>query len=119
MKRFEMAAKISKKQRVALKQIDELTAKHKRKTILGVVSIGVMALVIFVYNALTYQLGIIPETNTVVRAAIYLIAMVIAGYCGIMFMQASREKRKIDALRQQVGISRETLDAWKRGEFND
>ena len=114
-----MAAKLSKKQRVALRQIDELSAKRNKENILGAASIGVMALVIFGYNALTYQLGIIPETNQFIRAIIYIIAMVIAGFCGIMFMRGSRNKRKIDALRQQVGISHETLEAWKRGEYNE
>ena len=110
-------AKISKKQRVALKQIDELERKKRRDQILGIVSIGVAALVFFTYNLLTYQLGVIEETNTVIRAVVYIVAMVVAGYCGIMFMHASQKKSKIDGLRQSTGISRETLDAWKKGEI--
>lgn len=112
-------AKLSKKQRVALKQIDELSAKRRRQRILGYASIGVMVLVIVTYNFLTYQAAIIPDTNTIVRAIIYIIAMVIAGFCGIMLMRASREGRKIDGLRQSVGISRETMDAWKRGDYDE
>ena len=110
-------AKISKKQRVALKQIDELEAKKRRDQILGVVSIALAAVVFFTYNLLTYQLGIIEETNTVIRAVVYIVAMVVAGYCGIMFMHASQKKSKIDGLRQSTGISRETLEAWKNGEI--
>lgn len=112
-------AKLSKKQRVSLKQIDELEAKRKREIVLGVISIGVMVVVIIGYNTLTYTLGILAETNTVVRAGIYTIAMVIAGFCGIMFMRASRNKQKIDGLRQSTGISKDILEAWRRGEFNE
>ena len=112
-------AKLSKKQRVALKQIDELEGKRKRNIILGVISIGVMVLVIVGYNTLTYTLGVVDESNTIIRAAIYIIAMVVAGFCGIMFMRASREKRKVDGIRQSVSISRDTLDAWHRGEFDE
>ena len=112
-------AKISKKQRVSLKQIDELESKRKREIILGVISIGVMVAVIIGYNTLTYTLGIMEESNTFVRAGIYALAMVIAGFCGIMFMRASRKKQKIDSLRQSVGISKNILDAWHRGEFNE
>ena len=112
-------AKLSKKQRVALKEIDNLSAKRKRDMILGVAAIGVMAAIIATYNLLTYQLGIVQESNTVIRAILYLIAMVAAGYCGIMLMNASRKKRKIDGLRQAVGISREILDAWQRGEYEE
>jgi len=114
-----MAAKLSKKQRVALKQIDELSSKRKQQLILGFASIGVMVLVIVGYNTLTYQMGVIDEGNTIIRAAIYMTAMVIAGFCGIMLMRASRNKTKIDAMRQSVGISRETLDAWHRGEYEN
>lgn len=110
-------ANISKKQRVALRQIDELNSESKRDIILGAVSIVVMIAIILAYNTLTYQYGIIDESNTVLRACIYAIAMVIAGFCGIMFMRASRKKAKIDGLRQSTGISRDTLEAWKRGEI--
>ena len=70
-----MAAKLSKKQRVALKQIDELSSKRKQQLILGFASIGVMVLVIVGYNTLTYQMGVIDEGNTIIRAAIYMTAM--------------------------------------------
>ncbi len=112
-------AKISKKQRSALRQIDALEAKRKREMILGLVSIVVMAGLIILYNLFTYQLGIIDPGNQVLRAILYTIAMVIAGYCGIMFMRGSKKKREIDGLRQSTGISRETLEAWKRGEYNE
>lgn len=112
-------AKITKKQRVALKQIDVLSAERKRDLILGLSSIGVMVLVIIGYNTLTYSLGVIDEANTIIRAAIYITAMVIAGFCGIMLMRASRKKAKIDGMRQSVSISRDTLEAWRRGEFDE
>lgn len=112
-------AKITKKQRVALKQIDALSAERKRDMILGVTSIGVMVLVIIVYNLLTYTLGVVDESNTIIRAGIYITAMVIAGFCGIMLMNASRKKSKIDGMRQSVGISRDTLEAWRRGEYEE
>ncbi|MBR3181966.1 MAG: hypothetical protein IKF56_04940 [Eggerthellaceae bacterium] len=110
-------ANISKKQRVALRQIDELRAQNKRDIILGVASIIVMVAIIVTYNTLTYTYGIIDESNTILRAVIYAIAMVIAGFCGIMFMRASRRRAKVDGLRQSTGISRDTLDAWNRGEI--
>lgn len=110
-------ANISKKQRVALRQIDELRAQNKRDIILGVASIIVMVAIIVTYNTLTYTYGIVDESNTILRAVIYAIAMVIAGFCGIMFMRASRRRAKVDGLRQSTGISRDTLDAWNRGEI--
>ena len=110
-------ANISKKQRVALRQIDELRAQSKRDIILGVASIIVMVAIIVTYNTLTYTYGIVDESNTILRAVIYAIAMVIAGFCGIMFMRASRRRAKVDGLRQSTGISRDTLDAWNRGEI--
>lgn len=110
-------ANISKKQRVALRQIDELHAQNKRDIILGVASIIVMVAIIVTYNTLTYTYGIVDESNTILRAVIYAIAMVIAGFCGIMFMRASRRRAKVDGLRQSTGISRDTLDAWNRGEI--
>ena len=114
-----MAMKISKKQRVALRQIDEETKKSKRETILAVASIALMAVLIFLYNILTYQMGVIPEDNTIIRGALYIIAVVIAGFCGIMLMRASRSKSKAEDYRQSVGISREILDAWKKGEIDE
>ena len=110
-------ANISKKQRVALRQIDELRAQNKRDIILGVASIIVMVAIIVTYNTLTYTYGIVDESNTILRAVIYAIARVIAGFCGIMFMRASRRRAKVDGLRQSTGISRDTLDAWNRGEI--
>ena len=114
-----MAAKLSKKQRMALKEIDNTTKGRKRDLILGFASIAVMAVLILGYNTLTYDLGIISMENTVIRGVLYGIAMVIAGFCGIMLMHASQKKNKIDGLRQQAGISRETLEAWKKGEFDE
>ena len=110
-------AKISKKQRVALKEIDKLSKERRRDQILGFASIGLMVLLIAGYNLLTYQLGIISEENTLIRALLYIAAMVIAGFSGIKLMRASQKSRKIDGYRQSTGISRETLDAWKRGDI--
>ena len=76
-----------------------------------------MVLLIVGYNTLTYNLGILSESNTIVRAMMYITAMVIAGFSGIMLMKASQKQRKIDGFRQSAGISRETLDAWKKGEI--
>ncbi len=108
--------KISKKQRVALKQIDEHEAKRKRETVLAIASIALMVVLIFAYNYLTYTAGIIDEGNVFIRGGLYVIAVVIAGFCGIMLMRANRNKAKVDAFRQSNGISRETLEAWRKGE---
>ena len=116
---FPMAMKITKKQRVALRQIDEETKKSKRDTILAVASIALMAVLIFLYNILTYQMGVIPEDNTIIRGALYIIAVVIAGFCGIMLMRASRSRSKAEGYRQSVGISREIMEAWKKGEIDE
>ena len=110
-------AKISKKQRAALREIDKLSKEYKRDQIIGVGSIAVMAIFIVVYNTLTYQLGILDDSNVAVRAMLYITAMVLAGISGIKLMRASRKKRKIDGYRQSTGISRETLDAWNKGEI--
>ena len=112
-------AKLSKKQRVTLREIDKLTAERKRDRILGIASILVMVVLIVGYNALTYDLGIISESNVVMRAMLYITAMVIAGFSGIKLMKASQKTRKIDGYRQAVGISREMLEAWRRGEFDE
>ncbi len=109
--------KITKKQRSALREIDKLTEERKRDLAIGVGAIAVMALIIIVYNTLTYQLGVIDMNNTVLRAMLYITAMVFAGLSGIKLMHASRKKNKIDGYRQSTGISRETLDAWKKGEI--
>lgn len=114
-----MAIKISKKQRVALKQIDEETKKSKRETFLAIGSIVLMAVLIFLYNMLTYQMGVIDEENTIIRGALYIIAVVIAGFCGIMLMRSGRSKAKAEGYRQSVGISREIMEAWKRGEIEE
>ena len=111
--------KISKKQRVALKEIDKTAKGRRRDQILGYASIAVMVVLIVGYNELTYTLGVIPEDNVFIRGALYAIAVVIAGFCGIMLMHASQKKAKIDGLRQQAGIYRETLEAWKNGEFEE
>ncbi|MBR0404380.1 MAG: hypothetical protein IJI68_04135 [Eggerthellaceae bacterium] len=109
--------KISKKQRMALREIDTLSKERRRNQILGWASIGVMVLLIVGYNTLTYNLGVLSESNTIVRAMMYITAMVIAGFSGIMLMKASQKQRKIDGFRQSAGISRETLEAWKKGEI--
>lgn len=111
--------KISKKQRIALKEIDKTAQSRKRDIILGVASIVVMAVLIVAYNELTYNLGIISMDDTFIRGALYAIAVVIAGFCGIMLMHASQKKAKIDGLRQQARIPRDTLEAWKRGEIEE
>ena len=112
-------AKISKKQRSALREIDKLSAERKRDRILGAASIGLMVVIIIAYNTLTYNMGVIDEGNTILRAMLYITAMVIAGFSGIKLMRASQKTRKIDGYRQSVGISRETLEAWNRGEFEE
>ena len=109
--------KISKKQRSTLKEIDKLSSERKRHQIWGFGAIIVMVLIIALYNLLVYQLGVLDEGNVVVRAMLYLTAMVAAGVSGVNLMKASQKQRKIDGFRQAVGISRETLDAWKRGEI--
>ena len=114
-----MAIKISKKQRVALKQIDEEMKKSKRETALAIASIGLMVVLIVLYNYLTYQLGVIDEGNTIIRGALYAIAVVIAGFCGIMLMRAGRSKSKAEGYRQSVGISRDIMEAWKKGEIDE
>jgi hypothetical protein len=112
-------AKLSKKQHVALREIDKMSAERKRDRILGIASIFVMVALIVGYNTLTYNMGVISESNVVLRAMLYISAMVIAGFSGIKLMKASQKTRKIDGYRQSVGISRETLEAWKRGEFDE
>ena len=109
--------KISKKQRVALKQIDEETKKSKRETALAIASIALMVVLILLYNYFTYTAGVIDPENTVIRGALYAIAVVIAGFCGIMLMRSGRNKAKAEGYRQSNGISREILDAWKKGEI--
>ena len=109
--------RISKKQRATLREIDKIAAEVKRHRILGAISIAVMVVLILAYNMLVYQFGIISESNIVMRAMLYLTAMVIAGYSGIMLMKASQKQKKIDGYRQSTGISRETLEAWRKGEI--
>ena len=111
--------KISKKQRVSLKQIDELEKERKRQTILAVASVVVMVVLIVLYNHLAYTAGVIDPDNTIIRGALYAIAVVIAGFCGIMLMKAGRNKAKADGYRQAAGISRETLEAWKKGDIEE
>ena len=108
--------KVSKKQRSTLKEIDKLASERKRNQLWGFGAIGVMVVLIAVYNLLVYQMGVLDEGNVVVRAMLYITAMVAAGVSGINLMKASQKQRKIDGFRQAVGISKDTLDAWKRGE---
>lgn len=114
-----MAKKLSKKQRSALREIDKLMKERKRNIILGTASILLVVVLIFAYNELVYALGIISDENVVLRAVLYIAAMVIAGYCGIMYMKASQKRRKIDGFRQAAGISREVLESWKNGEYDE
>ena len=110
-------AKLSKKQRVALKQIDELASKRRMNQVLGFGSIVLMAILVVLYNTLTYNLGIIDADNTIIRGVLYAIAMVLAGVAGINLMNAGRKKSTMDGYRQSTGISRETMEAWKKGEI--
>ena len=112
-------ARISKKQRVALREIDKLEKERKRDRIMAIASIIVMVLFIVAYNTLVYTMGVLDEGNVFVRAMLYITAMVIAGFAGIKFMHSSRKTSMIDGYRQQAGISRETLEAWRRGEFDE
>ena len=109
--------KISKRQRVALREIEKLSKERKRDQIFAWGSILLMVVIIALYNLLTYQLGVISEDNTILRAMLYITAMVIAGFSGIKFMRSSQKQRKIKGFRQANSISRDTLDAWKRGEI--
>ena len=109
--------KLSKKQRVALREIDALMKEKKRDQIMAVISIVVMVALIAGYNLLTYQLQIVSESNVVLRAMLYITAMVVAGFSGIKLMHASRKQQKVDGFRQSAGISREAMEAWKRGEL--
>ena len=109
--------KISKKQRSTLKEIDKLAGERKRHQIWGFGAIVVMIALIAVYNLLVYQMGVLDEGNVIVRAMLYITAMVAAGVSGINLMKSSQKQRKIDGFRQAVGISKETLDAWRRGEI--
>ena len=110
-------AQISKKQRSALREIEKLSKERKRNQLWGFGAIIVMVILIAGYNALVYQLGIVDEGNVVLRAMLYISAMVAAGVSGVNLMKASQKQRKIDGFRQATGISRETLEAWKRGEI--
>ncbi|MBQ9043113.1 MAG: hypothetical protein IJ111_09930 [Eggerthellaceae bacterium] len=112
-----MAYKLSKKQRIALKQIDELSKERKRENILAIASIVLMVVLILLYNYGTYYSNWIDPDNTIIRGALYAIAVVIAGFCGIMFMRANQKKAKMDSFRQATGISREVLEAWNRGDI--
>ena len=109
--------KITKKQRVALQEISKLMRERKNDYIQAAVSILIMAILIAVYNLLVYQTGTIGEDNVVVRGMLYVTAMVIAGFCGIKIMKAGQKSRKIEGFRQANAISRETLDAWTKGEI--
>ena len=108
--------KISKKQRVALKQIDELSKESRRQYILAIGSVVLMVILILLYNYFTYTAGVIDLENVYIRGALYAIAVVIAGFCGIMLMKAGRNRAKAEGFRQSTGISRETLEAWKKGD---
>ena len=113
-----MTVRISKKQRIALKQMDDLEKQRKRDIVLGVASIVVMIILIMTYNYLTYEAGIISMEDTVTRGILYAIAVVIAGFCGIQLMHASQKKAKIEGYRQANRISNETLAAWRKGDVD-
>lgn len=110
-------ARITKKQRSTLREIDKISSERKRNQIWGFGAIVVMVLLIALYNMLVYQMGVVAEDNVVVRAMLYITAMVAAGVSGINLMKASQKQRKIDGFRQATGISKDTLDAWKKGEI--
>ena len=114
-----MAKKISKKQRVALKEIDKVTKERKRDLTIGIGAIAAMAVFILLFNGLGYNMGYIDPNNAILRGTMYTIAMVLAGVSGIFLMHASQKKRKIDGYRQQAGISREVLDAWRNGDYEE
>ena len=114
-----MVKKISKKQRMALKEIDKTTKERKRDLAIGIGAIAVMAAFVLLFNGFGYNMGFIDPNNVFLRGTMYVIAMVLAGVSGIFLMHASQKKRKIDGLRQQVGISRETLEAWQNGEYDE
>lgn len=109
-------AKLTKKQRSALKEITSLSKEVKSRRIKGYCAIGVMIVLIIGFNELGYRFGLFDADNPVIRAMMYITALVVAGYSGIMIMRASQKQRSIDGLRQQAGISREVMDAWKKGE---
>ncbi len=111
-------AKITKKQRVALKEIDKLAEERKRHQIWGFGAIGAMVILIAGYNLLVYQMGVVDEGNVIIRAMLYISAMVAAAVSGINLMKSSQKQRKIDGYRQSNSISKDTLDAWRRGEFD-
>ena len=114
-----MAQKISKKQRVALKEIDKITKERKRDQFIGIGAIAVMAVFVLLFNGLGYNMGLIDPDNVFLRGIMYVTAMVLAGVSGIFLMHASQKKSKIDGYRQQAGISRETLEAWRKGEYDE
>lgn len=109
--------KISKKQRSALREIDRLSQQVKHDRIMGFGSIGMMIVIIVLFNGLGYNLGFIDPNNVALRGMMYVTALVFAGFSGIKLMKASRNQRAIDGYRQQAAISRETLDAWRKGEI--
>lgn len=110
-------ANISKKQRSALREITTIAASRKRDLTFGIGSLFVMVLIILAFNTFGYNLEWIDPNNIYIRAMMYVTALVFAGYSGIKFMNASKKQRHIDGLRQQTGISKDTLEAWKRGEI--
>ncbi len=110
-------AKVSKKQRSTLREISLLAKEVKSRRIKGIVAIAVMVALIIGFNEFGYNLGLIDPGNVAIRAMMYITALVIAGYSGIMLMRASQKQRSIDGLRQQAGISREMLDSWEKGEI--
>ena len=61
----------------------------------------------------------IDPNNVLLRGTMYVVAMVLAGVSGIFLMHASQKKNKIDGFRQQAGISREVLEAWQNGEYDE
>ncbi|MBQ1450736.1 MAG: hypothetical protein IIZ12_07400 [Eggerthellaceae bacterium] len=111
--------KISKKQRVALKEIDKITKERKRDLGIGIGAVALMAIFVILFNGLGYNMGFIDPNNVLLRGTMYVVAMVLAGVSGIFLMHASQKKNKIDGFRQQAGISREVLEAWQNGEYDE
>lgn len=78
-----------------------------------------MAIFVILFNGLGYNMGFIDPNNVFLRGTMYVVAMVLAGVSGIFLMHASQKKNKIDGFRQQAGISREVLEAWQNGEYDE
>ena len=59
--------KISKKQRVALKEIDKITKERKRDLGIGIGAVALMAIFVILFNGLGYNMGFIDPNNVLLR----------------------------------------------------